>query len=370
MNLTVNANHTVETYRLANQTFTVNVHSSHRVNGDDVNGYYAIAPGFGCGRHCSTPERAIQSLLADNGCTGITVQAEPEPAQPSHSDQGASLATAVVDYIDAVPETLETLQQAEFWHGYLMAESNRVAAGKRSAAEYDRARARLYKALTECDLAFPRIDEMRRDLRASVLFSHTDGDTVERGEYTLTVRTEYDSDYGTPWDNDCGHGPVSDWTTRDKRPGELVLSSERGSARFYDYAEACRIARRDGWGFLPAPLQTWQDGDYWLATCNGVNGGLPLRGDTVNAAVTALYASHRATMTPRQYAAAAAMSDYERLRQWCNDQWHYVGIIVTVTDQNGQELARESLWGIESDCDEYLLQVAEELALQALESLA
>jgi len=29
--------------------------------------YYAIAAGFGCGKSCSTPERAIYHLANDNG---------------------------------------------------------------------------------------------------------------------------------------------------------------------------------------------------------------------------------------------------------------------------------------------------------------
>lgn len=51
--------------------------------------------------------------------------------------------------------------------------------------------------------------------------------------------------------NTDGHGPVTAWTTRSKHPGELVINKDRGRARYYDFAEACRIARRDGWDAEP-----------------------------------------------------------------------------------------------------------------------
>jgi len=47
----------------------------YRVKHDKALGWYAIAPNFGCGRNASTPERAITSLLAANGCTAILVEA-------------------------------------------------------------------------------------------------------------------------------------------------------------------------------------------------------------------------------------------------------------------------------------------------------
>lgn len=185
--------------------------------------------------------------------TRFVIACEETGFDPDAIDQGAALAESPVDYIAAVPATLETLQEAEFWHGYLMAESLRMAAGKRSPSEYDQARRRYHDALRASGLTGSAVDQMLRDTRASVLFAHTDGDTVERGEYTLTATTEYDNSHGAPWQECDGHGPVSEWTTRDKLPGELVLCSDHGCKHYYDYAEACRAARAEGWGFLPAP---------------------------------------------------------------------------------------------------------------------
>lgn len=157
----------------------------------------------------------------------------------------------------------------------------------------------------------------------------TDIDTpIEIDGFTLTARILADSNYGAPWEEHDGHGPVSGMELRDKRPGELVLHDNgHGRKRYYDYQEACRIARRELWD--AAPYNTGQE-------------------------------------TKRQQAAKAARANYERLRQWCDDQWHWCGVLV-VASKNGIDLGRASLWGIESDAGDYLLEVANELVEEALE---
>lgn len=201
-------------------------------------------------------------------------------------------------------------------------------------------------------------------------------ETLQHGTIKISAAIEPDNDSGAPWDNCDGYGPVSDWTRRDKKPGELVLNTDHGSARFYDYAEACRIARRDQWGVAP----------YSVTSEQGANGLIRLTGhwfdqsrnlecivtdwhDCQHSAYSQLYAMHRATMTARGYAARAAMADYERLRDWCNDQWGYVGVVVTATDSDGCEIDSHSCWGIESDSGDYLLETANELLRDLLPSL-
>jgi hypothetical protein len=160
------------------------------------------------------------------------------------------------------------------------------------------------------------------------------GDTIRADVdgFTLIATIHADDDATAPWEREDGHGTVSDWRAKEtKGPGELVLSNDRGSCRFYDYAEACAIARRDGWG------------------CTGGK----LEGET-----------------NRAYAARAAMSDYKRLKAWCGDDWSYVGVSVTV-EREGVELVPEyehALWGIESDAGDYLRDVANEYADEALEA--
>lgn len=153
-------------------------------------------------------------------------------------------------------------------------------------------------------------------------------------ELTFKVEIEHDTDHGAPWEEEDGHGPVTGWECRDhykggKRPGELILNSDgRGNFRFYDFAEACRIALADGWDAAPH-----NDGSE----------------------------------TKRQQAAKAARADYENLRAWCNDEWQYVGVIVTLLDDNGEETEiSDSLWCIENSDESYTREqvrlIADELA--------
>lgn len=154
-----------------------------------------------------------------------------------------------------------------------------------------------------------------------------------RDGFTFTATIEHDSDHGAPWEESDCHGPVSDWRRKNwegywpKAPGELLLCEDSRSALFYDFQEACRIALRDGWNTAPYDVP----------------------GET-----------------RRQRAARAARADFERLRAWCNDDWHWCGIVVTAY-RNGIELGSASLWGIESDSSDYLEETARELCEEAME---
>jgi hypothetical protein len=152
---------------------------------------------------------------------------------------------------------------------------------------------------------------------------------------TFAIAVLDDDTNDSPWEREDGHGPVSDWTSCAKRPGEIVLSSDRGMSRFYDYQEACKIALRDGWNAEP----------------------------------------YSDTESKRQRASKAAMADYERLRAWCNDQWRYIGVVLFEMPRDGEyrqpeeyansqpfgETESHALWGIESDCEEYISEIALEL---------
>lgn len=158
---------------------------------------------------------------------------------------------------------------------------------------------------------------------------HFDSATATVDGFTLTARMVQDHDMGAPWDNEDGHGPVSDWTNRAKLPGERVLNEDRfGRRRYYDVAEAIQIAKRDGWDAEPIG--------------QGAKG---------------------------QRAARAVEADFRRLRGWCEGEWCYVGVVLSVS-RNGIILddRAASLWGIESDCRDYLLDVANELADEALDA--
>ena len=158
-----------------------------------------------------------------------------------------------------------------------------------------------------------------------------DGDKVTLPDgFTLTFTSEFDQDSGAPWDEECGHGPVTDWVHREKRAGELLLCSDGILKRFYDFAGAMVIAKRDGWGLA----------DEALATLTRKLGHAPTKG---------------------QLAEAAVLADFRHLEGWAKDRWHYVGVIVTLRNPDGEEVETESLWGVEDSGDDYQ-NVAEELA--------
>ncbi len=150
--------------------------------------------------------------------------------------------------------------------------------------------------------------------------------TIELHGRTYTVKIEHDCDMGEPWKEHDGHGIVSEWTTRDKRPGELVLVSDRRSKRFYDFAGTLRLARADGWGLA----------DDTLAQLTARLGRTPTR---------------------KEITAEAVMIDYEYLRAWCNGEWTWLYVVVTAEDGR-----TESLGGIDSY--EYAEECARELAEQ------
>jgi hypothetical protein len=138
---------------------------------------------------------------------------------------------------------------------------------------------------------------------------------------------ERDDDAEPPWSRGDDHGPVSEWTTREKRPGEVILSADGGARRYYDMAEAVRIARRESWDAEP----------YGVGTAG-------------------------------ERAARAARADYDNLKAWCDDEWTYVGVCVAIS-RKGVRLTDKydhALWGIESNAGDYLTEVANERLSEAL----
>lgn len=114
----------------------------------------------------------------------------------------------------------------------------------------------------------------------------------------------YDECADAPWESSDCHGEVTEWTTRDKHPGELILNSDRSSHRFYDFQGAMKKAR-EVWG------------------CTGTGAEIE----------------------------EIVRRDYEYLRAWCEDRWFYCGIVVELLNSEGDVIDSASLWGIESDGD-------------------
>jgi hypothetical protein len=178
-----------------------------------------------------------------------------------------------------------------------------------------------------------------------------DGDTFEHRGRTYRVNIEPDQDTGAPWEECDGHGIVSEWTRRDKAPGERILCADRHSRRYYDVRASIKLAIKDGWG----PVH--------CATCGEESGGI---GSSMYGSVH----KHGPTEHPfkpetrKQTAARAVQRDFEYLRGWCNDDWTYVGVTVTLLDEEGRPTDEsDSLWGVES-LHNYPAEVARELADQ------
>lgn len=135
-------------------------------------------------------------------------------------------------------------------------------------------------------------------------YSDSTFETPKGNKFRLYL--SYDDCGETPWENDEGHGIVSDWTNRDKKPGELVLCTDRHDIkRFYDFQESMKIAKRDDWNVAP-------------------------------------FDGHK---TKGIQAYKSVMSDFENLKDWCENKWWYAVLHVVLLDENGEETDYEEYLG-------------------------
>lgn len=188
----------------------------------------------------------------------------------------------------------------------------------------------------------------------------TDGDTFTHKGRTFHVSIERDADHVDPWVENDGHGPVSEWTTRDKMPGEKVLTTEGGGHRFYDVAEATRIAKREGWGLSGEAMQALMRAkDYHFRNAHNKNRlhKLPQLAGPVPAP------------TRGEIIAQAVQKDFEYLRRWCTDDWHYVGVCVRHESQDDSEKYSYACWGVSSDDDAHIAEIAHDCAAECLAAI-
>jgi hypothetical protein len=151
--------------------------------------------------------------------------------------------------------------------------------------------------------------------------------------FTAIATVYRDDDATPPWEDEDGHGPVSEWTRRAKRPGERVLIEDRGSRRYYDFEGAVEMAKREEWD--APPYQTGTKGER---------------------------------------AVRAVERDFALLKAWCEDKWFYCGIVLTVR-KGGVQIIDEcgpALWRIEANApgsdNSYLSEVANELLDEAIDA--
>jgi hypothetical protein len=117
-----------------------------------------------------------------------------------------------------------------------------------------------------------------------------DQTTEDYRDHRIVVTWERDDFMCPPWEEHDGCGIVSDWTSRDKRPGERVLSADRSSRRYYDFEGTIRRATKDGWGLSDESLAK-------------------------------LANELQREPTKKEIIAKAVERDFEYLRGWCNDEW-------------------------------------------------
>jgi hypothetical protein len=153
-------------------------------------------------------------------------------------------------------------------------------------------------------------------------------DIIELNGRNYTVTTEYDDCMGAPWDEHDGHGIVSDWVTRDKYAGEWILSEDRHSKRFYDYAGTMKKAKAEGWGLGPGRI----------AALTAKLGRAPTKGEIT---------------------AEAVRFDFEYLQGWANDEWHWAYVKVT-----GPDGEYDTCGGFSDEDDDGIMECAQDLAAQ------
>ena len=159
-----------------------------------------------------------------------------------------------------------------------------------------------------------------------------DGDTFEHNGRNFRATFSIDDIQETPWEWADGHGVVSEWARRDKAPGERILATDGFRKQFYDFAATMKIAKRDAWGL----------GEDALAALSERLGRAPTRGEII---------------------AESVERDFNYLKDWCDDKWHYVCVCVDLLDEDGELTGdSDSLGMVEDNDSKYLDSVARECA--------
>lgn len=143
--------------------------------------------------------------------------------------------------------------------------------------------------------------------------------------WKIKVKFQHDEDYGPPWKEHDGHGETYETRYSEDHMDDWCLNSERYNYRYYDWKAT-----------LPKAIK-----ECWDAAPYGVG-------------------------TKQERAMRAMKADCDALRRWCDDDWWWVGMIVTLLDENDEELDEESCWGYESNCIDYLCSEARAWAAHML----
>jgi len=142
--------------------------------------------------------------------------------------------------------------------------------------------------------------------------------------WQIKVEFQRDDDMCAPWKEHDGHGYVYETHEREEHMDDWELNSERGWYRYYDWKKTLPLAIKDLWDAKP-------------------------------------YGGNK-----QERAMRAMKHDCEWLRRWCQDDWWWCGMTVTLLDENDFEIDSESCWGYDSDSIDYLCSEARNWAARMI----
>jgi len=196
--------------------------------------------------------------------------------------------------------------------------------------EYRKARADGHKAVEALRTAKfeAKYGKGKIGMRHRAILPHSfeafDGEEVTELPNGWKIKVEFERDYDCrcPWEDCDGVGVIREGYGH---PGDAyenwIMNDDRGWYRWYDWKATLPEALREGWDAKP----------------------------------------YR-TGTKHERAMCAMKSTYEYLEGWCQDRWWYVTRIVTLLDEDDNEIAEDSCGGYESNAMEYLCSEARNMA--------
>jgi hypothetical protein len=188
--------------------------------------------------------------------------------------------------------------------------------------------------------------------------------------WAFLVKHHYDSDLGAPWEEHDCHGEVTERRapryphrySTGKAAGEVVIHYDSGTYWCYDYAGAMKKAKRDGWGLGADGLDNLK-----LELAHHQIRRVEFDNYKARAAAAVELAA-TITPTPGQIRRAAVDADMKRMRGWLRNDWHWCWIEVKAVEApegiDIDDLDFQSLGGLESDGEDYIMECDRELAAQ------
>lgn len=157
---------------------------------------------------------------------------------------------------------------------------------------------------------------------------------IEHRGLTFRVELEADQGHPVPWEDGDGRGVVVDRRERERLIEDMDAPRDRfrpmgdqGHDLYFDWEATRAKAAEESWGVTPEKA---------------------------------------AGLTQDQILDAAVEQEYEFLRGYCTGAWSYIGIVVSL---QAFPDATRSVWGIESDDEALLIEVAQDLAEELLDEL-